>query len=130
MMRAADAVWLQIVEFAFWVIFAGRVVEEGGQVFDDGVHQYLSRFWNRIDLAMIITQGGAFVLRVQTKYLESLRPEKPSYAWGPPSPPPPWDSKPTGQSSTSTGNTALGASARGAPDWMLQVQFDFQVRSG
>jgi len=56
--------WLPAVEFTFYVTLLGHFHEESRQLFMHGVQQYMSSFWNKVDVVTIVLQSIALALRV------------------------------------------------------------------
>ena len=66
-----------MIEVLFWVFYVGRIVEELGQLRTDGLSEYLSTFWNWIDLSLMAFNSISLCLR-----LVSLFAFLANFTWG------------------------------------------------
>jgi hypothetical protein len=77
--QTEDPPWLRTVGRIFWSFYAGRWFEELAQICNDGVRNYLSSFWNRIDMLLLLVQSSAFGLGVLRYQLDDANPPSQEY---------------------------------------------------
>ena len=53
-----------VLQFAFWIFYAGRVWEESVQFCVQGFSAYFAQFWNKLDVLTLIVNAVALVMRL------------------------------------------------------------------